>query len=150
MKTSIEIPDDGFAPVPVGMEAPAVPIPMGAAPEPDFASSVCLKGCNGECDYLWQLGTSFAHGNTEGTFAPGEEPKAIHRSCLRSPGAEMDLKGLTVLSCNQHSDLNFRSSPKPFVFDAPADELEQPAPAPNPIDNMPMVRLGRKVVSDHE
>ena len=93
---------------------PIVVLPMKASPEPDFADSVCLKG--GVCEHLWQLTTSYAHGNTAGTFEPGKEPRAIHRSCTRT-NPEMELKGLTVHTCSGHSNAAERSNPKPFSFE---------------------------------
>jgi hypothetical protein len=71
---------------------------MGPAAEPSFENSICLHG---PCVHLWEIKTSFAHGNTEGTFAPGEEPKKISRSCTACP-EEMDLSGLEVFTCNRH------------------------------------------------
>lgn len=71
---------------------------MGPAAEPDFEDSICLIG---PCVNLWEIKTSFAHGNTEGTFAPGEEPKKISRSCTACL-EEMDLSGLAVFECNRH------------------------------------------------
>lgn len=95
-----KIPDDGFVPgaVPVGMNPPGVPLPMGPAAEPEFDNSRCLAG---PCIHLWQIKTSFASGNPEGTFAPGAEPKKISRSCTASPSEEMDLAGLTVFDCDR-------------------------------------------------
>jgi hypothetical protein len=118
--------------------APGIPLPsFGAAPEPDFADSVCLRGVNGRCDHLWQLTTSYAHGNTAGTFEKGKEPRAIHRSCVRV-SEEMELKGLTVHTCNSHSDPAQREDPPKFDFSAPADESE---PEPEPDDGIPQVNL---------
>jgi len=120
-----KLPNDGFqAPLPA----------MGAGPEPDFADSVCLKGAAGQCKFLWQLTTSYAHGNTAGTFEKGKEPRAIHRSCVRA-SEEMELKGLTVHSCNFHSDPSQRTDPAPFDFSSPP-ETKTPAPLPPPIDKL--------------
>lgn len=145
-------PDDGFspAPAPVGMEAPAVALPQGPAPEPRFEESVCLKGAAGRCEHLWQVVTNFSHGNPGGTFKEGEEPRAVHRSCIRSPSEEMDLAGLVVFSCNAHSDPNFRKNPKPFVFPKPEDTTPAVAapvvkmPANPDHANLPLVRLKPK------
>lgn len=109
----------------------------------------------GKCKYLWQIVTSFAHGNPAGTFEEGKEPKAVHRSCLRSPSEEMDLKGLRVISCNEHSDPNFRVDPVPFVFDEPGEPepnipnnpvpnnlvLNNPALNNPALNNLPLVKL---------
>jgi hypothetical protein len=94
-----KIPDDGFVPgpAPVGMNPPGVGLPMGPAPEPDFAESICLKG---PCQHLWVIKTSFAHGNPAGTFKAGEEPKKTSRSCTACT-EEMDLEGITVFECNR-------------------------------------------------
>jgi hypothetical protein len=124
--TADKIPNDGFNPLPA----------FGAAPEPDFTDSVCLKGVNGRCDHLWQLTTSFAHGNTAGTFEPGKEPRAIHRSCLRSPSEEMELKGLTVHTCSSHSDPDHRVDPPPFDFSPPEPEPAADDDLPPPIDGL--------------
>jgi hypothetical protein len=135
MKTGI--PNDGFspAPPPAGMNAPdAPPLPQGPAPEPHFEESVCMKGATGKCEHLWQIVTSFASGNPAGTFAPGEEPKGVHRSCMRGPGEELDLSGLKVISCSEHSDLAHRKDPKPFDFTDPN------APKPD-LSNIPRVNL---------
>jgi hypothetical protein len=115
---------------------------MGPAPEPAFDSSVCLKGAEGRCAHLWQIVTSFAHGNPAGTFEPGKEPKAVSRSCLRSPSEEMDLRGLTVVSCNAHSDPAFRADPEPFNFDPPEPEKK------DPLQNLPVVNMGAQKESD--
>lgn len=134
--------NDGFvpAPTPTGMDAPQVPIlHMGPAPEPLFEDSVCLKGKQGKCQHLWQMVTSFAHGNPLGTFEEGAEPKAIHRSCLRGRD-EMDLKGLKIISCSEHTDDDFKEDPKPFVF--PEIESVEEAPTDVDIDNLPTVNLG--------
>jgi hypothetical protein len=80
------------------MNPPAVPLPMGPAAEPEFADSKCL---NGPCVHLWQIKTSFAHGNPEGTFEKGKEPKKISRSCTAGPSEEMDLAGTTVFECDR-------------------------------------------------
>lgn len=80
------------------MNPPPIGLPMGPAPEPNFNDSICLEG---PCVHLWQIKTSFAHGNPAGTFKPGEEPKKISRSCTACT-EEMDLSGLTVFECNRH------------------------------------------------
>lgn len=117
-----KLPDDDFSPAPVpnGMSAPAIS-PMGPAPEPKFEDSVCNRGENGCCAHLWQIVTNFSHGNPDGTFANGKEPKAVHRSCTVSPAEEMQLKGLVVMSCNRHSDPTQRKDPKPFIFEVPEE-----------------------------
>jgi len=119
---------DGFEPAegPAGMNAPPG-IALGTAPEPDFAGSVCLKG-EGNCDYLWMIETSFAHGNTQGTFEEGKDPRAVYRSCLRG-SEEMDLSGMRVFACNHHSDPEQRSNPRPFVFSK---------------DKLPLVQINKK------
>ena len=80
-----KIPDDGFVPI----------LPMGPAAEPEFAGSLCLKG---PCVHLWQIKTSFAHGNPEGTFEKGKEPKKITRACKEDLSMELD--GLAVFECD--------------------------------------------------
>lgn len=144
-----KVPDDGFAAVPEGMNAPNVPhipVEMGTAPEPLFDGSVCLrntepgKDC---CAYLWQLVTNFSHGNTKGTFEEGKEPKAVFRSCIRSPSEELDLKGLHTFSCSVHSDPNCRENPVPFDFSKPESK---PGPKkPNAFfKNLPVIQVPKK------
>lgn len=96
------------------MEAPPAAAlgALGTSPEPEFEGSICLDG---PCDHLWMIETSFAHGNTPGTFDDDEGPHAIYRSCLRAK-EELELKGLKVYACNQHSDPECRKNPKRFDF----------------------------------
>ena len=84
---------------------------------------------------LWERTVNFDAGNAAGTFEPGQEPKEILRGCLRNPAGEAPLNGLTVFTCNSHTNLEFRSRPQPFVFDEPA---------PEPADKLPFVRLNKK------
>jgi hypothetical protein len=73
-------------------------LPMGPAAEPEFTDSKCLKG---PCVHLWQIETSFAHGNTEGTFEKGKEPRKTTRACTGGAAEEMELDGTTVFKCDR-------------------------------------------------
>ncbi len=141
-----KIPNDGFSPVPGEPSAsssqgpPTALLPQETTPEPDFNASVCLRG---PCKYLWQVQTNFDHGNTKGTFEEGKEPKRISRSCLRrSP--EMDLDGMCVYTCNQHSNTSLREDPAPFHFE-PEEEGTKESPD---LVNLPTVRLHTTTTED--
>lgn len=72
-------------------------------PDPTLDEVLCLKG---PCRFLWSFQTDFRHGNPEGTFPKGQEPRHNRNICLRG-SEEMDLAGAAVYRCNKYKPLRW-------------------------------------------
>jgi len=70
------------------------PVMQMVAPPPDarpFTAqySPCLRACR----YYFRAQSHFDHGNPDGTFEPGREPRQSHHICMRIPGVHLELSG---------------------------------------------------------
>lgn len=88
---------------PIGANAGSGAMPgrsLFATPIPDASpdSMVCLRG---PCEHYVQITQRLKHGNTEGTFAPGEEPALTTRFCGYFAADPIDLTDEVVWDCSE-------------------------------------------------